>query len=89
MLLVPNMRLVGEDILNVVFATRISLGIALGLLVDVTIILSFTLELKLIIGLVIRSVSRARGGRLKCKEACVVEPYIYYFSKYTYILIGV
>ena len=89
MLLVPNMRLVGEDILNVVFATRISLGIALGLLVDVTIILSFTLELKLIIGLVIRSVSRARGGRLKRKEACVVEPYIYYFSKYTYILIGV
>ena len=83
------MRLVGEDILNVVFATRISLGIALGLLVDVTIILSFTLELKLIIGLVIRSVSRVRGSRLKCKEACVVEPYIYYFSKYTYILIGV
>jgi len=83
------MRLVGEDMLDVVFATQISLGIALGLLVDVTIILSSTLELKLIIGLVIRSVSRARGGRLKCKEACVVEPYIYYFSKYTYILIGV
>ena len=83
------MWLVGEDILDVVFATQISLSIALGLLADVTIILSSTLKLKLIIGLVIRSVSRARGGRLKCKEACVVEPYIYYFSKYTYILIGV
>ena len=83
------MRLVGEDMLNVVFATQILPSIALGLLVDVTIILSFTLELKLIIGLVIRSVFRARGSRLKCKEACVVEPYIYYFSKYTYILIRV
>ena len=83
------MRLVGEDMLDVVFATRISLSIALGLLADVTIILSSTLEPKSIIGLVIRSVSRARGGRLKRKEACVVEPYIHYFSKYTYILIGV
>ena len=83
------MRLVGEDMLDVVFATRISLSIALGLLANVTIILSFTLKPKLIIGLVIRSVFRARGSRLKCKEACVVEPYIYYFSKYTYILIGV
>jgi len=76
-LLVPNMRLVGEDILDIVFATRISLGIALGLLVDVTIILSFTLKPKLIIGLVIRSVFKARSSRLKCKEAFVVEPYIY------------
>jgi len=83
------MRLVGEDMLDVVFATQISLGIALGLLVDVTIILSSTLELKLIIGLVIGSVSRARGSRSKRKEACVVEPYIHYFSKYTYILIRV
>jgi len=83
------MRLVGEDMLDVVFATRISPSIALRLLANVTIILSSTLEPKLIIGLVIGSVSRARGGRLKRKEACVVEPYIYYFSKYTYILIGV
>jgi hypothetical protein len=83
------MRLVGEDMLDIVFATRILLGIALGLLVNVTIILSFTLKLKLIIGLVIRSVFKARGSRLKRKEAYVVEPYIYYFSKYTYILIGV
>jgi len=83
------MRLVGEDMLDVVFATRISPSMALGLLVDVTIILSSTLEPKLIIRLVIRSVFRARGSRLKCREACVVEPYIYYFSKYTYILIGV
>ena len=83
------MRPVGEDMPDVVFATRISPSIALGLLANVTIILSSTLEPKSIIGLVIRSVSRARGGRLKCKEACVVEPYIYYFSKYTYILIGV
>ena len=83
------MRLVGEDMLDVVFATRISPSMALGLLVDVTIILSSTLEPKLIIRLVIRSISRARGSRLKRKEACVVEPYIYYFSKYTYILIGV
>jgi len=88
-LLVPNMQLVGEDMLNIVFAIQILLSIALGLLVDVTIILSFTLKPKSIIGLVIRSVSRARGGRLKRKEACVVEPYIHYFSKYTYILIGV
>jgi len=83
------MRLVGEDILDVVFATRILLSIALGLLANVTIILSFTLKPKLIIGLVIRSVSKARGSCLKRKEVCVVEPYIYYFSKYTYILIGV
>ena len=83
------MRLVGEDMLDVVFATRISLSIALGLLADVTIILSSTLEPKLIIRLVIRSVFRARGSRLKCREACVVEPYIHYFSKYTYILIRV
>jgi hypothetical protein len=62
------------------------LSIALGLLADVTITLSFTLEPKLIIGLVVRSVSRARGGCLNCKEACVVELYIYYFSEYTYIL---
>jgi len=87
--LVPNMRLVGEDMPNIVFATQISPSIALGLLVNVTIILSSTLKLKLIIGLIIRSVFKARGGRLKRKEACVVEPYIYYFSKYTYILIGV
>ena len=66
------MRLVGEDILDVVFATRILLSIALGLLANVTIILSFTLKPKLIIGLVIRSVSRARGGCSKRKEACVV-----------------
>ena len=83
------MRPVGEDMPDVVFATRISPSIVLRLLADITIILSFTLELKLIIGLVIRSVFRARGSRLKCREACVVEPYIYYFSKYTYILIGV
>jgi len=83
------MRLVGEDMLDVVFAIRISLSIALRLLANVTIILSFTLKPKLIIGLIIRSVSRVRGSRLKRKEAYVVEPYIYYFSKYTYILIGV
>ena len=87
--LVPNMRLVGEDMPNIVFATQISPSIALGLLVDVIIILSFTLKPKLIIRLVIRSVFRARGSRLKRKEACIVEPYIYYFSKYTYILIRV
>ena len=62
--------------LDVVFATRISPSMALGLLVDVTIILSSTLEPKLIIRLVIRSVFRARGSRLKRKEACIVEPYI-------------
>ena len=83
------MRLVGEDMLDVVFATRISPSMALGLLVDVTIILSSTLEPKLIIRLVIRSVFRARGSRLKCRVACVVETYFYYFSKYTYIFIGV
>ena len=83
------MQLIGEDMPDVVFATRISPSIALGLLVDVTIILSSTLEPKSIIKLVIRSVSRARGGCSKRKEACVVKPYIHYFSKYTYILIGV
>jgi len=83
------MQLIGEDMPDVVFATRISPSIALGLLANVTIILSSTLEPKSIIRLVIRSISRARGSRLKRKEACVVEPYIYYFSKYTYILIGV
>jgi hypothetical protein len=68
------MRLVKEDILDVVFATRILQGIILGLLVDVTIILSSTLKPKLIIRSAIKSIFRGGGGRLKHKEAFVIEP---------------
>jgi len=68
------MQLVKEAILDVVFATRISQGIILGLLVDVTIILSSTLKPKLIIRSAIKSIFRGGGGRLKHKEAFVIEP---------------
>ena len=74
------MRLVGEDVLDIAFAIRISRGILLGLLADVIIILSLTLKPKLIIGSAIVCISGARGGRSNCKEACVVEPYIYYLA---------
>ena len=59
MLFVPNMRLIREDVLDIVFATRTSQGIALGLLANVIITLSLTLELKLIIGSAIVCISGA------------------------------
>jgi hypothetical protein len=68
------MQLVKADILDVVFATRILQGIILGLLVDVTIKLSSTLKPKLIIRSAIKSIFRGGGGRLKHKEAFVIEP---------------
>jgi len=79
-LFVPNMRLIGEDILDIAFATRISQGIALRLLANVIITLSLTLKPKLIIGSAIVCISGAGGGRLNCREACVVEPYIHYLA---------
>jgi len=75
--LVPNMWLIGEDMLSIAFAIQILLGIALGLLANVTIISFSTLKLKLIIGLVIRSVFKARGNYLNYKEAYIFELYIY------------
>jgi hypothetical protein len=74
------MGLVGEDVLDIAFTIRISRGILLGLLADVIIISSLTLKPKLIIGSAVVCISRARGGRLNCKEACVVEPYIHYLA---------
>ena len=62
---------------DVAFAIWILLSIALGLLADVTITLSFTLEPKLIIGLVIRSVFKVRCNYLNYKEAYIIKLYIY------------
>ena len=59
------MRLVGEDVLEVAFATRISRGIALRLLAKVTTTLSSNSELNLIAGEVVRRGLEGRGSRLK------------------------
>ena len=63
--------------LNIAFAIQILLSIALGLLANVTIILSSTLEPKSIIGLVIRSVFKVRCNYLNYKEAYIIKLYIY------------
>jgi hypothetical protein len=63
--------------LNIAFAIQILLSIALGLLANVTIISFSTLKLKLIIGLVIRSVFKVRCNYLNYKEAYIIKLYIY------------
>jgi hypothetical protein len=76
-LFILNIWPVEEDIPDVVFAIQTSQGIALGLLANITIILSFTLELKLIIGSAIGSTFGGGSGCSKHRKAFVVEPYIY------------
>ena len=82
----PIMRLVGEDVLEVAFATRISRGIALRLLAKVTTTSSSNSEPNSIAGEVVRRGLKGRGGRLKQREALVEEPYIYYISEFAPIL---
>jgi len=82
----PIMRLVGEDVLKVAFATRISRGIALRLLAKVTTTSSSNSEPNSIAGEVVRRGLKGRGGRLKQREALVEEPYIYYISEFAPIL---
>jgi hypothetical protein len=60
----PNIQLIGKDILNIAFAIQISQKIALRLLANVIIILSFASKLKLIIGSAIRSVLRVSNNCL-------------------------
>jgi len=74
------MQLIGEDVLDIAFATQTSRGIALRLLVNIIIISSLTLKPKLIIRLAIVCISGVRGSRLNRKEACVVKLYIYYLA---------
>ena len=74
MFFVPNIQLIREDVLDIAFAIRILQGISLGLLANVIITLSLISKPKLIIRSAIKSIFRGGGGRLKHKEAFVIEP---------------